>query len=90
MFAATCATIVSGAIAGRTKYSVFGIFAVIMTGLIYPIAGGWEWGDNGWLNNKSIVQLSLLILLDLRSYTLWVVGQHLLVPSWWVPDLVSM
>ena len=55
MFAATCATIVSGAIAGRTKYSVFGIFAVIMTGLIYPIAGGWEWGDNGWLNNKSIV-----------------------------------
>ena len=55
MFAATCATIVSGEIAGRTKYSVFGIFAVIMTGLIYPVAGGWEWGDNGWLNNKSIV-----------------------------------
>lgn len=26
-----------------------------MTGLIYPVAGGWEWGDNGWLNNKSIV-----------------------------------
>ena len=50
MFAATCATIVSGAVAGRTKYSVFAIFAVIITGFIYTIAGGWEWNSDGWLN----------------------------------------
>ena len=55
MFAATCATIVSGAVAGRTKYSVFAIFAVIITGFIYPIAGGWEWNSDGWLNAASFM-----------------------------------
>ena len=50
MFAATAATIVSGAIAGRTKYSTYAIFTVVMTALIYPIAGGWEW-NGGWLND---------------------------------------
>ncbi|MGB0186054.1 MAG: ammonium transporter [Flavobacteriaceae bacterium] len=49
MFAATAATIVSGAIAGRTKYSTYAIFTVVMTALVYPIAGGWEW-NGGWLN----------------------------------------
>ena len=55
MFAATCATIVSGAVAGRTKYSIFGIFAVLITGLIYPIAGGWEWNPDGWLNTADFL-----------------------------------
>ena len=55
MFAATCATIVSGAVAGRTKYSVFAIFAVIITGFIYPVAGGWEWNSDGWLNAASFM-----------------------------------
>ena len=55
MFAATCATIVSGAVAGRTKYSIFGIFAVLITGLIYPIAGGWEWNADGWLNTADFL-----------------------------------
>ena len=50
MFAATAATIVSGAIAGRTKYSTYAIFTVVMTAFIYPIAGGWEW-NGGWLND---------------------------------------
>jgi Amt family ammonium transporter len=49
MFAATAATIVSGAIAGRTKYSTYAIFTVVMTAFVYPIAGGWEW-NSGWLN----------------------------------------
>ena len=49
MFAATAATIVSGAIAGRTKYSTYAIFTIVMTALVYPIAGGWEW-NGGWLN----------------------------------------
>ena len=62
MFAATCATIVSGAVAGRTKYSVFGIMALVITGIIYPIAGGWEWNGDGWLNNTDIVPVEFIDL----------------------------
>ena len=62
MFAATCATIVSGAVAGRTKYSVFAIFAVVITGLIYPIAGGWEWNSDGWLNSASFMPVEFIDL----------------------------
>ena len=52
MFAATTATIVSGAIAGRTKYSTYIIFSLVMTAVIYPISGGWEW-NGGWLNDTA-------------------------------------
>ncbi|MCG9792230.1 ammonium transporter [Flavobacterium algicola] len=44
MFAATAATIVSGAVAERIKINSFMIFAIIYVGLIYPIAGSWKWG----------------------------------------------
>ncbi len=44
MFAATAATIVSGAVAERIKINSFMIFVVLYVGLIYPIAGSWKWG----------------------------------------------
>ncbi len=44
MFAATAATIVSGAVAERIKIGPFMIFTVIYVGLVYPIAGSWKWG----------------------------------------------
>jgi len=44
MFAATAATIVSGAVAERMKIGSFMIFTVIYVGFIYPIAGSWKWG----------------------------------------------
>ncbi|WP_407692840.1 ammonium transporter [Reichenbachiella agarivorans] len=44
MFAATAATIVSGAIAERVKVSAYMIFTVIYVGLVYPILGSWKWG----------------------------------------------
>ena len=44
MFAATAATIVSGAVAERVKINAFMIFVVIYVGLVYPIAGSWKWG----------------------------------------------
>src|SRR5690606_30337925 len=44
MFAATAATIVSGAVAERVKIVPFMIFAVIYVGIVYPIAGSWKWG----------------------------------------------
>ena len=44
MFAATAATIVSGAVAERMKIGPFMIFTVLYVGLVYPIAGSWKWG----------------------------------------------
>ncbi len=48
MFAATCATIVSGAVAERVKLISFMIFSVIYGTFVYPIIGSWTWGG-GWL-----------------------------------------
>lgn len=44
MFAATCATIVSGAVAERIKLGPFLIFSTIFVGIAYPITGMWHWG----------------------------------------------
>ena len=48
-FAATAATIVSGAVAGRMKFEGYLIYSALLTGLIYPISGYWKWGG-GWLD----------------------------------------
>jgi Amt family ammonium transporter len=50
MFAATAATIVSGAVAERVKLGSFMIFAAILVGVGYPIVGAWHWGG-GWLSS---------------------------------------
>ena len=44
MFAATAATIVSGAVAERIKLSGFMVFSILYVGLVYPIVGSWKWG----------------------------------------------
>jgi Amt family ammonium transporter len=44
MFAATGATIVSGAVAERVKLSAFMVFALLFVGVAYPVAGSWHWG----------------------------------------------
>ena len=49
VFVATAMSIVSGAVAGRMKLLPFYLFAVILTGFIYPIQGYWNWGE-GFLN----------------------------------------
>ena len=48
MFAATAATIISGAVAERIKLSSFLIFAALFVAIAYPITGSWQWGG-GWL-----------------------------------------
>ena len=49
MFAATAATIVSGAVAERVKLSSFLIFSTIYVAFVYPVLGSWKWGG-GWLD----------------------------------------
>ncbi|MEM7610686.1 MAG: ammonium transporter, partial [Pseudomonadota bacterium] len=49
VFVATAMSIVSGAVAERMKLGTFFLFAIVLTGFIYPIQGFWKWGD-GWLN----------------------------------------
>jgi len=49
MFAATAATIVSGAVAERIRLASFLVFATVYVGLVYPFVGSWKWGG-GWLD----------------------------------------
>ena len=44
VFVATCMSIVSGAVAERMKLWAFFVFAIVMTGVIYPLEGSWTWG----------------------------------------------
>ncbi len=57
MFAATCATIVSGAMVERVKLLPFLIFTVLFVGILYPVIGSWKWGT-GWLDRMGFADFA--------------------------------
>jgi ammonium transporter, Amt family len=57
VFAATAATIVSGAMAERTKFHAYLIFSVFITLMVYPISGHWLWGG-GWLSELGFIDFA--------------------------------
>jgi len=57
VFAATAATIVSGAMAERTKFNAYLVYTVFISAVIYPVAGHWIWGG-GWLSKLGMVDFA--------------------------------
>ncbi|MFO7928948.1 MAG: ammonium transporter [Candidatus Humimicrobiaceae bacterium] len=57
VFAATAATIVSGAMAERTRFKSYLVYTVFLTALIYPIVGHWIWGG-GWLSSLGMIDFA--------------------------------
>src|SRR5680860_1596606 len=57
VFAATAATIVSGAMAERTKFVSYIIYSVVISALIYPVVGHWIWGG-GWLQQRGMIDFA--------------------------------
>ncbi|SFL47796.1 ammonium transporter, partial [Halanaerobium salsuginis] len=57
VFAATAATIVSGAMAERTNFSGYLAYSVVISAFIYPVVGHWIWGG-GWLANMGMVDFA--------------------------------
>ena len=62
VFAATAATIISGAVAERTKFSAYLVYSVFVSAIIYPISGSWAWGSlfngSGWLEGLGFIDFA--------------------------------
>jgi len=57
VFAATSATIVSGAVAERIRFSSYLIYSIVLTAVIYPVVGHWVWGG-GWLSERGFIDFA--------------------------------
>ena len=72
VFAATAATIVSGAMAERTKFSSYLIYSAVISAVVYPISGSWAWGSlwngTGWLEAKEGSWLAAQGLMGFKDF----------------------
>lgn len=57
VFAATAATIVSGAMAERTRFAAYLLYSLVISSLIYPVVGHWVWGG-GWLSERGFIDFA--------------------------------
>lgn len=58
VFCATAATIVSGAMAERTKFSAYCIYSIVISAVVYPIEAGWIWNGSGWLAKLGFIDFA--------------------------------
>lgn len=58
VFCATAATIVSGSMAERTKFSAYCIYSAVISAVVYPIEAGWVWNSQGWLVQLGFVDFA--------------------------------
>ena len=58
VFCATAATIVSGSMAERTKFSSYCIYSAVLSLIVYPIEAGWTWNANGWLAKLGFIDFA--------------------------------
>ncbi|MGN1128879.1 MAG: ammonium transporter, partial [Candidatus Flemingiibacterium sp.] len=58
VFCATAATVVSGAMAERTKFSSYCIYSGVISLVVYPIEAGWVWNPNGWLAQLGFIDFA--------------------------------
>lgn len=58
VFCATAATIVSGSMAERTKFSAYCIYSAVISAVVYPIEAGWVWNAQGWLAQLGFVDFA--------------------------------
>jgi Amt family ammonium transporter len=79
MFAATAATIVSGAVAERMRFGAYAWVAALMTAVIYPVVGAWKWGG-GWLDALGFVDFAGSTVVHLTGGVAALVGALALGP----------
>lgn len=79
VFCATAATIVSGAMAERTKFSMYVVFSILISALIYPLEGHWSWGG-GWLSEMGFHDFAGSTVVHLCGGALALAGAIVLGP----------
>ena len=85
VFCATCATIVSGAMAERTKFLSYCIYSLVISAVVYPIEAHWVWGG-GWLTNEilgvTFIDFAGSALIHMVGGITSFIGALILGPRW--------
>lgn len=80
VFCATAATIVSGSMAERTKFSAYCIYSAVISLVIYPIEAGWMWNSQGWLAQLGAIDFAGSIVIHMVGGVTALIGAMILGP----------